>query len=95
MVLLGKCFKLLFCICTQGSGEQARALPTGQTEDLECGLLIGSIGYKSLPVEPAVPFNAHTSTVPNEMGRVSHTAGKRKGIVRIGSRQLKRFTVKD
>ncbi|KAK3560025.1 hypothetical protein QTP86_033817 [Hemibagrus guttatus] len=59
----------------EGSGEDARALPTGQTQDLECGLLISSIGYKSLPIDPSVPFDPHTSTVPNDMGRVSHTAG--------------------
>ncbi|KAB5555777.1 hypothetical protein PHYPO_G00038020 [Pangasianodon hypophthalmus] len=59
----------------EGSGEEARALPTGQTQDLECGLLISSIGYKSLPIDPSVPFNSRTSTVPNEMGRVSHTGG--------------------
>lgn len=77
-----RCLSCFSCICTQGSGEDARALPTGQTQDLECGLLISSIGYKSLPIDPSVPFDPHTSTVPNDMGRVSHTAGKRK--VRVG-----------
>lgn len=74
----GKVLSCLSCIFTQGSGEEARALPTGQTQDLECGLLISSIGYKSLPIDSSVPFDPHTSTVPNNMGRVSHTAGKRK-----------------
>lgn len=64
-----------FCFFAQGSGEEAQALPTGQTQDLECGLLISSIGYKSLPIDPIVPFDSHTSTVPNEMGRVLHTQG--------------------
>ncbi|KAM9463294.1 NADPH:adrenodoxin oxidoreductase, mitochondrial isoform 1-T2 [Clarias gariepinus] len=59
----------------KGSGEEARALPTGLTENLECGLLISSIGYKSLPIEHSVPFDPHSSTVPNDMGRVSQTAG--------------------
>ncbi|TSL04198.1 NADPH:adrenodoxin oxidoreductase, mitochondrial [Bagarius yarrelli] len=59
----------------EGSGEEARAVPTGQTQDLECGLLISSIGYKSLPIDPSVPFDPHTSVVPNDMGRVSQTAG--------------------
>ncbi|KAF5909074.1 NADPH:adrenodoxin oxidoreductase, mitochondrial, partial [Clarias magur] len=59
----------------KGSGEEVRALPTGQTEDLECGLLISSIGYKSLPIENSVPFDPASSTVPNDMGRVSHAAG--------------------
>ncbi|XP_017338880.1 NADPH:adrenodoxin oxidoreductase, mitochondrial isoform X6 [Ictalurus punctatus] len=59
----------------EGSGEEARALPTGQTQDIECGLLISSIGYKSLLIDPSVPFDPRTSTVPNEMGRVSDTSG--------------------
>lgn len=59
----------------EGSGDEARALPTGQTQDLECGLLISSIGYKSLLIDPSVPFDPRTSTVPNEMGRVSDTSG--------------------
>ncbi|KAF7705560.1 NADPH:adrenodoxin oxidoreductase, mitochondrial [Silurus meridionalis] len=59
----------------EGSGEEARALPTGQTQDVECGLLISSIGYKSLPLDPTVPFDPRTFTVPNNMGRVLHTAG--------------------
>ncbi|XP_062858925.1 NADPH:adrenodoxin oxidoreductase, mitochondrial isoform X2 [Trichomycterus rosablanca] len=59
----------------EGSGEEAGALPTGQMEDLECGMVISSIGYKSLSVDPSVPFDACTATVPNDTGRVEHTAG--------------------
>uniref|UniRef100_A0AAY5EEW3 Uncharacterized protein n=1 Tax=Electrophorus electricus TaxID=8005 RepID=A0AAY5EEW3_ELEEL len=38
----------------EGSGEGAQAIPTGHTEDLECGMVICSIGYKSLPIDPAL-----------------------------------------
>lgn len=79
-----------FCMCTQGSGEEARAVPTDQTQDIKCGLLISSIGYKSLPIDPAVPFDPCTSTVPNEMGRVSQIAGKRKDIVSMKNRHFAR-----
>lgn len=81
-----------FSICNQGSGNEARALPTGQTQDLECGLIISSIGYKSLPIDPTVPFDPRTSTVPNEMGRVSQTEGKCKTSVGIESKQSTSMT---
>lgn len=50
-------------------------MPTGEVEDVTCGLLISSIGYKSLPIDPSVPFDSHKAIVPNNMGRVQHTAG--------------------
>ncbi|RXN08911.1 NADPH:adrenodoxin mitochondrial [Labeo rohita] len=59
----------------KGSGENARAEPTGQLEDVDCGLIISSIGYKSIPIDPAVPFDLRKAIVPNEMGRVQDTAG--------------------
>ncbi|XP_072523796.1 NADPH:adrenodoxin oxidoreductase, mitochondrial [Salminus brasiliensis] len=59
----------------EGSGEDAKAVPTGQTEDLECGMVISSIGYKSLPIDPCVPFEPHGAILPNDMGRVLDTAG--------------------
>uniref|UniRef100_A0A673INE2 NADPH:adrenodoxin oxidoreductase, mitochondrial n=1 Tax=Sinocyclocheilus rhinocerous TaxID=307959 RepID=A0A673INE2_9TELE len=49
--------------------------PTGQLEDVDCGLIISSIGYKSIPIDPAVPFDPQKAIVPNEMGRVQDTAG--------------------
>ncbi|XP_036427990.1 NADPH:adrenodoxin oxidoreductase, mitochondrial [Colossoma macropomum] len=59
----------------EGSGEDAKAVPTGQMEDLECGMVISSIGYKSLPIDPCVPFDPRSAIVPNNMGRVKDTAG--------------------
>ncbi|XP_066520782.1 NADPH:adrenodoxin oxidoreductase, mitochondrial [Hoplias malabaricus] len=59
----------------EGSGENAKAVPTGETEDLECGMVISSIGYKSLPIDPCVPFDTRRAVVPNIMGRVQDTAG--------------------
>ncbi|KAG9139613.1 hypothetical protein Leryth_024022 [Lithospermum erythrorhizon] len=45
------------------------AVGTEQFEDLKCGLVLKSIGYKSIPVE-GVPFEPHKGTVPNVGGRV-------------------------
>ncbi|XP_056126637.1 NADPH:adrenodoxin oxidoreductase, mitochondrial [Rhinichthys klamathensis goyatoka] len=59
----------------EGSAEGTRAVPTGQLEDLECGLIISSIGYKSFPIDPAVPFDPRRAIVPNAMGRVQDTTG--------------------
>lgn len=59
----------------EGSGEGARAVLTGEEEVVPCGLVISSIGYKSLPIDPAVPFDSNKAIVPNSMGRVQQAAG--------------------
>lgn len=59
----------------QGSGDAARAVLTGEVEDVSCGLVISSIGYKSLPIDPAVPFDSRRAVVPNSVGRVHQAAG--------------------
>ncbi|KAM8889153.1 NADPH:adrenodoxin oxidoreductase, mitochondrial [Synchiropus picturatus] len=59
----------------EGSGDSARAVLTGEVEDISCGLVIGSIGYKSLAIDPSVPFDSSKAIVPNIMGRVHQTAG--------------------
>lgn len=50
-------------------GGPQRALGLGEYEDLPCGLLLRSIGYKSIPVE-GLPFDQFKGVVPNEGGRV-------------------------
>ncbi|KAK7918932.1 hypothetical protein WMY93_010216 [Mugilogobius chulae] len=59
----------------EGAGEGARAVLTGEEEVVPCGLVISSIGYKSLPIDPAVPFDPSKAIVPNTMGRVTDAAG--------------------
>ncbi|GJV16635.1 NADPH:adrenodoxin oxidoreductase, mitochondrial isoform X1 [Tanacetum coccineum] len=51
-----------------GSGNQI-AVGTGQYEDLNCGLVLKSIGYKSVPVD-GLPFDHSKGVVPNIRGRV-------------------------
>ncbi|GAA0479827.1 FAD-dependent oxidoreductase [Streptomyces olivaceiscleroticus] len=46
-----------------------RARPTGDTETLETGLVLRSVGYRARPV-PGLPFDEATATVPHENGRV-------------------------
>jgi ferredoxin/flavodoxin---NADP+ reductase len=46
-----------------------RAKGTGKFDLIEAGLVLRSIGYRSLPIE-GVPFNQKTSTISNIAGRV-------------------------
>lgn len=59
----------------EGSGDSAKAIPTGDVEELECGLVVSSIGYRSLPLDPAVPFDSQRGVIPNSSGRVEGVPG--------------------
>jgi ferredoxin--NADP+ reductase len=45
------------------------ARPTGETETIECGLVLRSVGYRGVPL-PGVPFDERACVIPNEGGRV-------------------------
>jgi ferredoxin--NADP+ reductase len=49
--------------------QDGRAVPTGEEEVLECGLVIRAIGYRGAPL-PDVPFDASRGTIRNVGGRV-------------------------
>ncbi|XP_078611448.1 NADPH:adrenodoxin oxidoreductase, mitochondrial-like [Branchiostoma floridae x Branchiostoma japonicum] len=59
----------------EGSDDSARAIPTGETEVLSCGLVLRSIGYKSVPIDDTVPFVSHKGIIPNDAGRVTGCKG--------------------
>src|SRR3954463_3009144 len=46
-----------------------RAVPTGEEEVIECGLVLRSIGYRGNPL-PGVPFDERRGLIRNEGGRV-------------------------
>jgi ferredoxin--NADP+ reductase len=46
------------------------ARPTGETEVIECGLVLRSVGYKGVAL-PGVPFDERSGTIPNEAGVVA------------------------
>ncbi|KAL9261143.1 NADPH:adrenodoxin oxidoreductase, mitochondrial-like protein [Drosera capensis] len=50
------------------------AIGTGEFEDINCGLVLKSIGYKSIPVD-GLPFDPQKGVVPNIGGRVLHSEG--------------------
>jgi len=59
------------------AGEES-VQQTDQTETIETGLVLRSIGYKSVQAEANLPFDAKKGVVPNEGGRVEpglYTAG--------------------
>lgn len=55
-----------------GDDAAVVAEPTGDVEELGCGLVFRSVGYKGSPV-PGLPFDDRFGTVPNVGGRVTDT----------------------
>ena len=51
------------------------AVPTGEEEEIECGLVLRSIGYRGQPV-CTVPFDLERGLVRNDGGRVLDHAGE-------------------
>ena len=58
---------------TELSGEAfaQSAKGTGETEQIECGMVLRSIGYKSEPIEDSVPFDEKRSVVKSDKGKIS------------------------
>ena len=52
-----------------------KAIGTGKYETINCGIAFRSIGYKSVPILPSVPFDSVKHIVPNDRGRVMHLDG--------------------
>jgi ferredoxin--NADP+ reductase len=52
-----------------GPDGRLRAVPTGEEEVIECGLVLRAVGYRGEPI-PGVPFDAARGLIPNADGRV-------------------------
>ncbi|XP_071509397.1 NADPH:adrenodoxin oxidoreductase, mitochondrial-like [Diadema antillarum] len=50
-------------------------VPTGETDVIPCGLVLRSIGYKSVHVDDFIPFDHEQSIIKNEQGRVAGIQG--------------------
>jgi ferredoxin--NADP+ reductase len=61
------------------------AKDTGRREELECGLVLRSVGYTGIPIE-GVPFDPKRGLILNEGGRVldSHDSGHKVGHYTAG-----------
>jgi ferredoxin--NADP+ reductase len=55
--------------------EELRAVPTGEEEMIECGLVLRSIGYRGRPL-PDVPFDEKRGLIRNDGGRVLDDEGQ-------------------
>jgi ferredoxin/flavodoxin---NADP+ reductase len=66
-------------------GGALRAKDTGEREELECGLVLRSVGYTGVPIE-GVPFDDKRGLILNEGGRVldSHDGGHKVGHYTAG-----------
>jgi ferredoxin--NADP+ reductase len=60
-----------------------RPTPRHTTEDIECGLVFRSIGYRGTPVE-GVPFDERRAVIPNDGGRVLADDGPVPGEYVVG-----------
>jgi ferredoxin--NADP+ reductase len=53
----------------RGDDGRVRAVDTGEREEIECGLVFRSIGYKGVGLD-GLPFDDDRGVVPNDHGRV-------------------------
>ncbi len=53
----------------RGDDGRTVAVPTGETDVIETGLVLRAVGYRGLPV-PGLPYDERTGTVPHDRGRV-------------------------
>ncbi|OGX05848.1 MAG: NADP oxidoreductase [Omnitrophica WOR_2 bacterium GWA2_47_8] len=54
-----------------GAAGKQKAEGTGQLEEIKCGLLFRSVGYRGVPI-PGVPFEEKRGTFPNQAGRITN-----------------------
>lgn len=67
----------------EGEPFSLKARGTGVTEELPCGLLFRSVGYRGVPV-PGVPFREDWGTIPHEDGRITDGDGPVAGLYVVG-----------
>jgi ferredoxin--NADP+ reductase len=66
-----------------GDDGRVRAEPTGETEAIECGLVLRSIGYRGTPLA-GIPFDDRRGLIRNEAGRVVSDDGVCPGEYVVG-----------
>lgn len=67
----------------EGEPFGLRAVGTGETEALECGLVFRSVGYRGVRV-PGVPFDEDRGLMPNEGGRIVENGKPVPGLYAAG-----------
>ncbi len=66
-----------------GEPNQQKARGTGVTEELPCGLLFRSVGYRGVPIA-GVPFQEPSGTFPNKDGRIMKDEKAVQGLYCVG-----------
>nr|XP_032823223.1 NADPH:adrenodoxin oxidoreductase, mitochondrial [Petromyzon marinus] len=80
----------------EGEGDGAVAASTGREEQLACGAVLRSVGYRSRPLAPGVPFDPRRAVVPNARGRVlAHPGLYCSGWVKRGPQGVINTTMND
>ena len=59
----------------EGDDGSLRARPTDVTEEIDCGLVFRSIGYRGTRID-GVPFDERSCTIPHERGRIEGRSGE-------------------
>jgi ferredoxin/flavodoxin---NADP+ reductase len=59
----------------EGENGSLRAQPGDITEELDCGLVFRSIGYRGTRID-GVPFDERSCTIPNDGGRIEGRTGE-------------------
>jgi ferredoxin/flavodoxin---NADP+ reductase len=60
-----------------------RAVPTGETEEMDTGLVLRAIGYRGVAL-PGVPFDERSATIPHDGGRIRGEDGVCVGEYTVG-----------
>src|ERR1700744_4142167 len=66
-----------------GDDGRVRAEATGETEDIACGLVLRSIGYRGTPLA-GIPFDERRGLIRNDAGRVLDDDGVCRGEYVVG-----------
>jgi ferredoxin--NADP+ reductase len=67
----------------EGGPFQTRAVGTGILEELSCGLVFRSVGYRGVPI-PGVPFDERRGVFPNQDGRIQNGVSRVPGLYAAG-----------
>ena len=61
-----------------------RARDTGEREEIECGMVLRSIGYLGKPLDESLPFDERRGVISNESGRVIDDGEQLPGLYATG-----------
>ena len=66
-----------------GPPGNQQAVGTGELEEMACGILFRSVGYRGVPI-PVVPFDEKKGIFPNSEGRITENGKPVPGLYAVG-----------